>query len=193
MVLAVRLADVKTGVYGQEMVERLTKADWVSEGLRTLATEGVTGLKVGAMSDRLKVSRGSFYWHFTDIAALRDNLLREWRDAATEQVISRIDADEPADRFRVLMRRAFSSDRTLERAIRSWAATDSDVAVVVAEVDARRIGYISSVMADRGVADALPRASFIYWAFLGQPLIMDTENACLAEGQIDRICKLLSV
>ncbi len=190
--MPVGLAFVKTRVYGQVMNERLTKADWVSEGLRTLASEGVAGLKVGAMSDRLKVSRGSFYWHFTDIAALRDHLLSEWRDAATEQVISRIDTDEPADRLRVLMRRAFSSDRTLERAIRSWAATDGDVAAVVADVDARRIGYISSVIEDRGVGEALPRARFIYWAFLGQPLMMDTANASLSEGQIDKVCELLS-
>ena len=190
--MAVGLASVKTRVYGQVMVERLTKADWISEGLRTLATEGVAGLKVGPMSDRLKVSRGSFYWHFADISALRDQLLNEWSDAATEQVISRIDVDEPPDRFRVLMRRAFASDRKLERAIRGWAATDSQVAGVVADVDARRIGYIASVLTDKGVAEALPRARFIYWAFLGQPIIMDTDHALLTEGEIDRMCGLLS-
>ena len=50
---------------------RLTKQDWINSGLRTLATEGASALKVGAMAAALGVSRGSFYWHFKDFADFR--------------------------------------------------------------------------------------------------------------------------
>lgn len=175
------------------MKERLTKADWVAEGLRTLATEGIANVKVATMSERLSVSRGSFYWHFGDVADLRKQMLTEWRDEATEQVIRRIEHDDPARRFQALMRRAFVSDRGLERAVRSWGAIDNEAAVIIAEVDARRIAYIARVVADQGVSrgQALLRARFAYWAFLGQPHVMDPDGAVITERQIDRISELL--
>ena len=176
------------------MKDRLTRNDWLAEGLRTLAAEGVAGLKAGPMSERLKVSRGSFYWHFIDIADLRAQLLDHWREAATEQVIRRIETGAAADRFRILLRRAFTYDRGLERAVRSWAATDAGVATVVAGVDARRIAYIARVLTGVGVprGQASPRARFAYWAFLGQPHVMDTGNAAVTERQIDQISDLLA-
>ena len=53
------------------MSDRLTKSDWIDHGLRTLANDGPNALKVGPMATTLKVSRGSFYWHFRDIADFR--------------------------------------------------------------------------------------------------------------------------
>src|ERR1700731_1432717 len=67
---------VNTPVYGGTMNDRLTKSDWIRHGLRTLAKDGPNALKVGPMSTKLKVSRGSFYWHFRDIADFRSQLLQ---------------------------------------------------------------------------------------------------------------------
>jgi hypothetical protein len=39
-------------VYGDAMPDRLTKADWIRHGLRTLATDGPNALKVGPMATR---------------------------------------------------------------------------------------------------------------------------------------------
>jgi AcrR family transcriptional regulator len=50
----------------------LTKSDWIEHGLRTLASDGANALKSGPMATPLKVSRGSFYWHFRDIARFFD-------------------------------------------------------------------------------------------------------------------------
>ena len=49
-------------------MDRLTKLDWIERGLSTLASDGAHALKVGPMATQLKVSRGSFYWHFRDVA-----------------------------------------------------------------------------------------------------------------------------
>src|ERR1700722_5040327 len=124
-------------MYGLAMNERLTKSDWITHCLRTLAREGHNALKVGPMSAQLKVSRGSFYWHFRDIADFRSQLLRSWQERSTDQVIQELEAEkaEPG-RLKHLMTRAFNVKRDLDRAIRSWAAEDQDVAKVVATVDA---------------------------------------------------------
>jgi AcrR family transcriptional regulator len=172
------------------MTERLAKPDWIRHGLRTLAAEGVTALKVGPMADGLKVSRGSFYWHFRDIADFRAQLLQAWQEQATERVISDLEArkDRP-DRLKQLMRRAFASSRRLERAIRSWAAQDRGAAAAVASVDARRVAYIAGMLASAGVDGhkAQRRAAFLYWAYLGQPMVMEPRHASISAAALDDI------
>src|SRR6266849_8810443 len=126
--IANALAGVNTPVYGATMDDRLTKSDWIEHGLRTLANDGANALKVGPMATKLKVSRGSFYWHFRDIADFRSQVLRSWRERTTDQVIQELEAAkaEP-DRLRHLMRRAYVAKRGLDRSIRSWAAEDEAV------------------------------------------------------------------
>lgn len=172
------------------MTDRLAKSDWIKHGLHTLAAEGVNGLKVGPMADGLKVSRGSFYWHFRDIADFRAQLLQAWQEQATERVIEELEArkDRP-DRLKQLMRRAFTGKRSLDRAIRSWAAEDRAVAAIVASVDARRVGYIAKMLAATGVESqkALRRAAFLYWAYLGQPMVMEPRHGSIAPAGLDDI------
>jgi AcrR family transcriptional regulator len=187
------LARVNTLVYGGAVDDRLTKSDWIEHGLRTLARDGANALKVGPMAMQLKVSRGSFYWHFRDIADFRSQVLQSWQERTTEQVIRDLEAGktEP-DRLKHLMRRAFVTKRRLERAIRSWAAEDRDVAATVAAVDTRRVSYIAEMLVAAGVERrrALPRAAFMYWAYLGQPIVMDPHHASIPASALDEIIDL---
>lgn len=187
------LAGVNTDVYGATMSDRLTKDDWITHGLRTLANDGANALKVGPMAASLKVSRGSFYWHFRDIADFRAQLLRSWQERSTDQVIRDLDAakGEP-DRLKHLMKRAFPAKRHLDRAIRSWAAEDEEVARIVASVDARRVAYIAKMLVAAGVDSktALPRAAFMYWAYLGQAVVMDSRHSSITASAMDDISGL---
>ena len=177
----------------KRQTDRLAKSDWISHGLRTLAKEGANALKVGPMADGLRVSRGSFYWHFRDIADFRAQLLQSWQEEATDRVIRDLEAEKDRpDRLKQLMRRAFASSRRLERAIRSWAAQDRAAAAVVSSVDARRVAYIASMLAAAGVdgQKAQRRAAFLYWAYLGQPMVMDTRHASITGPALDDISDL---
>jgi AcrR family transcriptional regulator len=172
------------------MSDRLTKADWIRHGLRTLASDGANGLKVGPMATKLEVSRGSFYWHFRDIADFRSQLLQSWQERTTDQVIQGLEADEGGpDRLKHLMKRAFADKPSLDRAIRSWAAEDEDVARIVASVDARRVAYIATLLTAAGVnrGRARSRAAFLYWACLGQAIVMDSSRSSLGAGALDDI------
>src|SRR5580700_7607004 len=175
------------------MDDRLTKSAWIAHGLRTLARDGANALKVGPLATQLKVSRGSFYWHFRDIADFRSQVLQGWQERATEQVIRDLEAGkaEP-DRLKHLMRRAFVTKRNLERAIRSWAAEDKDVAATVAAVDTRRVSYIAKMLVAAGVESrrALPRAAFMYWAYLGQAVVMDPRHSSITASAMDDISGL---
>jgi AcrR family transcriptional regulator len=175
------------------MDDRLTKTDWIEHGLRTLARDGAHALKVGPMAAALEVSRGSFYWHFRDIADFRSQLLQSWQERTTDQVIEDLEAakGEPG-RLKDLVRRAFATKRKLDRAIRSWAAQDAAVARIVASVDARRVAYIAKLLVAAGVEHrrALPRAAFMYWAYLGQASVMDPRHASIPAAAMDDISEL---
>jgi AcrR family transcriptional regulator len=191
--IANALVRVNTFVYGDAMNDRLTKSDWIEQGLRTLASDGAGALKVGPMATRLKVSRGSFYWHFRDIADFRSQVLQCWQERTTERVIRDLEAAKAQpDRLKRLVRRAFVTKRSLERAIRSWAAEDKDVAATVAAVDTRRVSYIAKMLVAAGVESrrALPRAAFMYWAYLGQPIVMDPRHASIPAPALDEISDL---
>src|SRR5690349_19446245 len=90
--MAHRLAYLNTLVDGGVMNDRRTKDDWLQQGLRTLASEGANALKVGPMSVKLKVSRGSFYWHFRDIGDFRAQVLKSWQERSTDRVIQQLEA-----------------------------------------------------------------------------------------------------
>jgi len=175
------------------MNDRLTRPDWIRHGLRTLARDGPNALKVGPMSARLKVSRGSFYWHFQDIADFRAQLLQSWQEISTDRVIRDLDAREgEPDRLKRLMRRALSGTRNLDRSIRSWAAEDQEVAAIVASVDARRVARIAELLVDAGVESerAIHRATFVYWAYLGQAAVMDPRLSSLSAEASDDVSAL---
>jgi AcrR family transcriptional regulator len=187
------LADVNTPVYGASMTDRLTKSDWIKQGLRTLANDGANALKIGPMAEKLNVSRGSFYWHFQDIADFRFQLLQSWQEQSTDRVIQELEAEKAQpDRLSHLMKRAFNVKRDLDRAVRSWAAEDDDVAKVVAAADATRVAYIAKMLVAAGVERqrARPRAAFMYWAYLGQPIVMDPRHASITVAAIDDISSL---
>ena len=184
------LARVNTHVYGLQMNERLSKADWVRQGLRTLTREGVNGLKIGAMAEKLKVSRGSFYWHFRDLADFQAQVLESWQDHLTDQVIRGLEARPVGpDRLRHLLRQGFDGALRLDRAIRSWAAQDKAVAAIVAAVDARRVAYIAKLLVGAGVPTpkAQARAVFLYWAYLGQSMVMEPRHGAITPAALDDI------
>lgn len=177
------------------MAVRLSKRDWIRHALVTLAKEGPDKLKVATMSSRLNVSRGSFYWHFRDAADFRDQILRKWQDRTTEQVVRDLEADQThSDRLKTLLHRAFGGGLQLDRAIRSWATQDMAVAAVVASVDARRINYVASLIAARGIDEsrALQRATVLYWAYLGQAEMLGNHQRQLAPLAIDQIAALFT-
>lgn len=175
--------------------DRLSREQWIAHGLRTLARQGAAALKTGMLAEGLQVSRGSFYWHFESIADFRAQLLATWQERATDGVIREIDSSivGPA-RLTYLMKMAFNEDRSLDRAFRSWAASDADAARVVATVDAERVAYIAKLLQESGVdaRTSVPRAEFIYWAYIGQSSVMNSAHGTITEADLGDLSGLFT-
>lgn len=188
------MVSVNTLLYGPHMTNRLTKEDWLNHGLETLATKGANALKADPLAKALKVSRGSFYWHFQDIDDFHAKVIGLWQHYATTRVIETTD-DHGGDRLHQLITQAFGGDNRVERAVRAWAAQNDSVAATVAIVDDQRVQYLTEVLQAIGVPKPAAdlRAKFLYWAYLGQSLAMGAGQSSPSKADIDGISALFQV
>jgi len=155
---------------------RVGKADWISAGLALLAERGVDAVAVEPLCLRLGVTKGSFYWHFADRAALHAAMLESWRRTGTTDVADRVEeaGGGPHQKLARLTSLAAANPRAgLEVALRAWARRDPAAAAAVAEVDAIRTAYVAGLLVQMGLrpATAMRRSRLIYLVLLGGYLV----------------------
>jgi AcrR family transcriptional regulator len=150
---------------------RTPRGAWVDAALQALAAGGPDAVRVEALAVRLGVSKGGFYWHYTDRQALLEEMLDSWEQAGTEDVIARIDS-EPGDaraKLRQLFELAPSADFAVDLAVRDWARRDRDVAKRLRRIDNRRMAWLRSLFADFSADenDAEARSMLAYSLLIG--------------------------
>jgi AcrR family transcriptional regulator len=134
---------------------RLTVEDWIEAGFELIAGEGIRAVKIDRLCEQLGVTKGSFYWHFDDIAAYFTALAQAWGQAQREGRESLQSLRELAPEGRlVAMMRHLTSRRQwmLERAAREWARWDPGVAVQVAASDRWVFKEVQRAFLDAGFA-----------------------------------------
>src|SRR3954447_7836130 len=151
---------------------RLSVDDWIDAGVEVLAEEGPSGVKIDRLCVRLGVTKGSFYWHFTDLAAYLKAVADRWGEARDRRraTFSELASGEPRERLsRMLDEFADPRDWALERAVREWARTDATVAERVAETDRWVFKAVRQVFLDLGfdATDADVRAKALFYAGVG--------------------------
>mgnify|MGYP002379274853 FL=1 len=149
----------------------LTPERWIEAATEVLVDHGIDSVRVDMLARTLKVTRGSFYWHFKDREDLLRAVLQAWRMRATEQLTRRLESahDDAREQIRDLISLPFrgrSAVRAarIELAIRAWARRDAMARAFVDEADAARIGYIAQVFSSLGfgIAEARSRAFLLY-------------------------------
>ena len=151
----------------------LGKADWIRIALEGLINDGIDAVQVTKLAKGLKVSRGSFYWHFSDRKDLLVTVLDEWR-AANLPVIECVLKEAATLSEGVLSIFAIWEEHRqfnpkLDQAVRDWARLDDDVLETVREEDGRRIEAIALFFARFGFgeSEAMVRARVLYFAQVG--------------------------
>ncbi len=124
---------------------QLDRDAWIVAATDVLAEEGVAGLRVEVLAKRLKVTKGSFYWHFQDRHDLLMAVLQTWRDGRIRDIVKQTRADpgrELEQIYHVIDIYSTSRSRRgamIELAVRDWARRDPETAAIVAEVDDIRL------------------------------------------------------
>ncbi|WP_129793947.1 TetR/AcrR family transcriptional regulator [Sphingosinicella sp. CPCC 101087] len=121
-----------------------TQQDWIEAAQRTLVDEGIAGLKVDRLANRLGVTRGGFYHNFKDRDEFLDCIIRHW-----EKSCRFLPSDPPPARgpdaigwFNRAIDRLIESDGydyRFDLAVREWARADKRAEWAVERADRERL------------------------------------------------------
>ena len=183
----------------------LDRDAWVVGATEVLAEEGIAGLRVEVLAKRLKVTKGSFYWHFADRRDLLLAVLSHWKEGRIRDIIKQTRAQpghELAQIYHVIDVYSASRNRRgmlIELAVRDWARRDPEAGVIVAEVDDVRLRCARELFLACGVPmeEASSRCRLLYAYVFGVSLMIyekfDTDVARLKRDIADLIARSLSM
>jgi AcrR family transcriptional regulator len=151
---------------------RLTADDWIEAGFAVLAESGPNALRIDRLCERLDVTKGSFYWHFTDMATYHGALVDAWGSLhdRNRRPFENMPGVDPRERLTVMMRTVVTPQHwALERAMRVWALTDETVLASVQRSDGRVLRAIRQAFVDCGfeAEDAALRSFMVFTVGLG--------------------------
>jgi AcrR family transcriptional regulator len=151
---------------------RLAREDWLQAALMAFEEKGIQGVKADSLARYLGVTRGSFYWHFKDVAQLMQAVVRQWQNEQTLTVIERNEAEggPPEQRLLRLLRTCAQDDGRFEVGIRHWMTQDASVADIVRDVDRQRERYLAALLSEAGCSTVRAKrlAPVAYAAWLGE-------------------------
>ncbi len=151
---------------------------WVEAALQALAAGGPDAIRIEALAASLGVSKGGFYWHFKDRAALLEEMLDTWEQSVVSDVITEVESDsgEPRAKLQHLFELAVSAPDLLpvELALRDWSRRDKGVAARLRRIDGRRMEYLRAlfgpICADEDDVEA--RSTLAFSLFIGSSFIL---------------------
>ncbi len=158
---------------------RLSRDDWLDAAFNAVVEGGFDKARVLMIADALGVTRGSFYWHFTDHAEMIAALLARWRErelALGRQLRAETASfadprDDLAHLLEVGLAHAGSDleNMRFELALRGQGRRDPIVAEMLAGVDRARMALFQEkflrLTQDEKKASEL--ASLFYLAIVG--------------------------
>ena len=153
---------------------KATRDDWLDLALSVLAAEGVGHVTVLNLSERLAVSRSSFYWYFKNRDELLDALLDRWDRLNTRSIVRQTQAPAATvnqavcNVFRCWVDPAIFSPR-LDFAVREWARRSAKVRKALDRSDRERTEALKAMFVRFGYEekDAFVRARVLYYMQIG--------------------------
>lgn len=146
---------------------------WLRKALDVLFSQGIGNVKVETLARELEVTKGSFYWHFKNRDELLHQMVDWWRDNQLS-FINGLDVNQITDAPNLIRSvidfTQHTDDSRHDVAMREFARFDDYAATAVAEIDRRRIEYLSAVFSAAGfdAAEALLRAQALYFYQVGE-------------------------
>lgn len=161
---------------------KVTREDWINVARHILISEGISQVKILTISERLSVSRSSFYWYFKSRRELLDALLDDWEASNTANIVehcgmqARSIAEALCNFFRCFVDPELF-DKGLDFAVREWSRRDTKVRERIDHADAKRLEAVTAMFIrheyDQSEADV--RARVLYFMQLGYHALVDYE------------------
>ena len=152
---------------------QLQRFDWLRTALEIFVAEGIDAVRITRLADDLKVTRGSFYWHFKNREDLLHSLVSFWKDkntaAITESIAQATSLSDGILRFFEICIDTTQFDPRLDLALREWARRSNSIHKLVDSEDAARIDALRQfyLRFDYPMPQALIRARVLYYSQIG--------------------------
>ncbi len=170
---------------------RLSRDDWLDAAFQEVVEGGFDQARVLTVANRLKVTRGSFYWHFKDHADLISGLVTRWQhgEAALYRDLRHANATDPHPDPHIDLERlleaalAHAGDKLenmrFELALRDLGRRDEQVAQMLVDVDQMRMQLFTDKF-ERLIGDATEAtqvAALFYLAVVGSYQALSRPNS----------------
>jgi len=160
---------------GNNVAERkqLQRFDWLLKALEIFIGEGIDAVRITRLADELNVSRGSFYWHFSNREDLIDALVDYWKDRNTTSVVDSVkDAKSLSSGIFSFFETCLNTelfDPRLDLAIREWARRSVEIREQLDIADNTRVEALTRFFQrfDYPMPEAFIRARVLYFAQIG--------------------------
>ena len=143
------------------MARGLRKDDWLRAARLALLKSGASEVRVERLARDLKVTKGSFYWHFKDREELLELLLREWEEEFPH-IIAHAKGRRSRDAIRPLLRYVVEQAPLGEKgllpsdaAIFAWASVSPEVARRVNRAEEKRLKLLRQIVGDSNLTEIL--------------------------------------
>ncbi len=146
----------------------LGRDDWEALTVSALADGGLAAVHIDELARRLKVTKGSFYWHFDSRDELLAASLARWRDASVRRLERLRAVSPPHERLRVLAARGVQEPEHahVEVAL-SGVVDDERVTPFLEEVTTRRLCLLEDTFRELGADRVEERALLAHALYVG--------------------------
>lgn len=178
---------------------KVTREAWVDGARVALIEEGIGGVRIDSLAKRLRVTRGSFYYHFKHHHQLLEELLSAWR-LQNRFTPAKVDTSTPAAAARNLQRitddlvHENGFDPQFDMAVREWARIAQPVADVVQAIDEQRTEVLRQIFVGLGYPgpQALIRARICYWHQIGYYAVGFQEPVAVREANLQTYLEVMA-
>jgi len=174
-----------------------TRRGWLEEGTVILEAMGAEALTIEALTNRLGVTKGSFYHHFKNYQDFKKSLLVFYEEERTLQIIQLAErAAMPLAKLERIMQATLRPSQ-LEVAFRAWALQDELVRDYKQRIDQQRLAYLEEVISVLigNRSRAARTAQLLYSVYVGSqqiiPPIQGNDLAYLYQ-EVQRVLLLAS-
>lgn len=125
----------------------VTKEQWVEKGLETLRNQGYAELSIVKLAKSLSVTRGSFYYHFSSLNELVDEMIASWEEVIVTQGFAKTftNNQDPASEFNNLIDYVTHLSDRLDLVFRQWAPSNEHVRAHMERLDRERLGRLTEL------------------------------------------------
>jgi AcrR family transcriptional regulator len=161
---------------------------WLDEGLRVLADDGASGVRIDRIAARLGLSKGSFHHHFDGADGFKRELLAHYEQLTIQVLEEGIRSAGPDASVRDVLGSLTNLVRDdgpelyrpeLDVAVRAWATSDPDVRAVQERIDSARVAALERIWrpAAKDAASAHRSALLPYLLAVGATVVVPPVSA----------------